>query len=58
MRSSLVDVEVVLIHQTEKAWLVESTNTGKQTWIAKSMGELDENILTLPRRLAESKELV
>lgn len=54
----LADIEVVVKHQTEKAWLVYSTITGKEAWVPKSVGELDGNTLTLPEILAEDKELI
>lgn|GEM_PF-5074176 len=54
----IIDVEVTVKHQTEKAWLVESHNTGKSAWVAKSIGELDGKTMQLPEWIAEEKELI
>lgn len=55
---NIIEVEVTVKHSTEKAWLVESHNTGKTAWVAMSVGELDGNTLQLPEWMAEEKELV
>lgn len=59
-RSTLIDLEVVLVRETEKAWLVRGLDSGREAWIPKSQAELDleEDVLTLPEALAIEKELV
>ena len=62
MRSELVDVSVILIHETDAAWKVRETDT--DIWIPKSVGQLDPNpdgksyTLTLPRSWFEDKGFV
>ena len=58
-RSNLIDVEARLVHETEKAWLLD-TGDDEPTWLPKSSCELDEatGALTLPQPLAEEKGLV
>lgn len=59
--SKLVDLEVELRHETDKAWLIYD---GKiEQWIPKSQAELDlksdvRGTLTLPEWLAKEKELI
>lgn len=64
-KSDLVDIEVTIVSQTEKAYKVASDNTGVTEWVPKSQCEYEpgnnwENIgtLTLSRWLAEDKRLV
>lgn len=59
MPSRLVDIQARLVHQTEKAWLLDTGNGGP-TWLPKSACEFDEDdgVLTLPQPLAEEKGLV
>ncbi|WP_114962064.1 hypothetical protein [Tritonibacter mobilis] len=59
MRSNLIELEARLVHQTDKAWLLD-TGEEEPTWLPKSACEFDEDtgILTLPRPLAEEKGLV
>lgn len=61
----IVDVEVELVHETEKAWLVRSFagKASKEVWIPQSLGELGKSIkgvrlLTLPTWFAEKEGLV
>lgn len=60
--SEVVDVEVGLVRETEKAWLVLSTDTGKQDWVPKALCELERAqglyTLTLPTWMAIEKGLV
>lgn len=61
-RSDLIDIDVVLVHKTDKAWLIRDAD-GNDIWIAKSQAELDQSkpgkwVLTLPQWLAEQKELI
>ena len=61
--SELVDIEVTLQHQTEKAWLVRSCDTAKEAWVPKSVGEMEPDkglyyILTVPTDWAIDKGLV
>ena len=59
-RSSLIDLTVILVHETEKAWLLDDGS--KKCWIAKSQGELEARgptwVLTLPEWLAQEKGLI
>ena len=60
----IVEIEVKLVHSTERAYLVQSVDTGVETWIPKSKCELDlkhnsdMGILTLEQRDAEQLRLV
>lgn len=64
MKSDLVDVSVIVKHQTEKAILVISPFDDEKTiWIPKSQCELEmrdrlNGVLTLPEWLAIDKGLV
>lgn len=60
-RNELIDIDVTLKHETERAWLVED-DAGTEAWIAKSLGELSidkdgKGTLTVPQWVAEEKEL-
>lgn len=58
-KSNLVDIDVDMVHETEKAFLV--TIDGKtKVWIAKSQCELDTEtkVLTCPEWLAKDKGLI
>jgi hypothetical protein len=63
MAHNLVDVTVVLKHETERAWLVDHGGK-KPEWVPKSKAELEPNkdgkthTLTLEQWLAEEKEMV
>lgn len=57
-RSTLVDIEVVIHHQTELAVLVSSLDGGaEKVWLPLSRIEIDGNTVTLPMSLAEEKGL-
>lgn len=62
MKSDLVDITVMLKHETAKAWLVDD-GSEKAVWIPKSNAELEPNrdgrtfTLTLPSWLAIEKGL-
>ncbi len=65
MRSDLIDITVMLHHETEKAWLVSDTGERKDAvWIAKSQAELEPSggssmhTLTLPEHIATEKGLI
>jgi len=55
--AEIIDVDVDLIHQTEKAWLVSPDGRHK-VWIPKSLGQYDNGVLTLPTSYAIDKGLV
>lgn len=55
-RSDLVDLELILLCETPRAYLVEG-DFGK-AWLPKSQVERDGYVFTMPRWLAEEKELV
>ncbi len=65
MKSNLVDIDVQLHHETDRAWLV-STDGERDTaiWVPKSQGELEVTtrtnvwILTAPEPLLIEKGLV
>ena len=61
--SNLVDLDVTLHHETEKAWLVSMTGyTDDAKWVPKAVAELDvdskPNVLTLPEQFAIDKGLI
>lgn len=63
MKSDLVDIEVQLHHETEKAWLVSDTGNSKDAvWIPKSQAELEQfgdgHTITCPEWLAIEKGLI
>lgn len=41
-KSDLIDIEVVLLRETEKAWQVNFG--GKRSWVSKSQAELEKNL--------------
>lgn len=67
-KSNVVDIECILVHETDDAWLINAEDEDDETknvWVPKSVGELvskemsaDKYILTVPQRFAEKKELV
>ncbi len=63
-KSHLVDIDVALKHETEKAWLVYTDNPNDAIWIPKSQGELEQGknarlfILTIPDWLAYEEGLM
>ena len=60
----LTDIDVQLLHQTDKAWLVTDSEPGSAVWIPKSQAELSETAIagiytvTLPEWLAQEKGLI
>jgi hypothetical protein len=56
MRSDLIEIAVVVRHETEKAWLVDDGT--KQVWLPKSRVEVEGGVLTIPESLAKEKELI
>lgn len=64
MKSNLVDIDVVVVHETPDAFLVKWDPDRDAVWLPKSACEFqatdgsDIGILTLPERLAEEKELL
>jgi hypothetical protein len=63
MKSDLVDLDGVLVHETPKAYLVRFDDDKEPVWLPKSAIELAMRargracIVTLPQRLAEEKGL-
>ena len=57
MKSNLIDIEARLVHQTEKAWLLDINGDDEPVWIPKSAAEFDDGVLTLPEPLALEKGL-
>jgi len=62
-RSDLVDISVVLVHQTEKAVLVDHGGDAN-VWLPRSAIEIEKDAngktwtVTLPERLAQEKGLI
>ena len=62
-RSDLIDLSVVLVHETDKAVLVDH-GEAKPTWVPKSLCEIERDsngktwTLTLSERLATEKGLI
>jgi hypothetical protein len=58
-RSDIVDIACVIIHETERAWLIDA-GTGDHVWIPKSVGEWDEtdHTMAMPERWAQEKGLI
>jgi hypothetical protein len=57
MKSNLIDIPARLVHETDRAWLLD-TGEDKPVWIPKSAAEFDGETLTLPEPLALEKGLV
>jgi len=62
-RSDLVDISVVLVHETDRAWLVDHGGS-ENVWLPKSRCELAQEAggkiwtLTLPECVANEKGLI
>lgn len=54
MKSNLHDFKVKLVHETQKAWLLE-VGLSKPVWIPKEGGEFDGETLTIPEGLVIEK---
>lgn len=59
MKSNLIDLACQLVHETERAWLLDFGGD-KPVWIPKSAAEFDasDNICTMPERWALDKGLI
>lgn len=62
-KSDIIDVSVMLHHETEKAWLVsDDGEKDNGVWIPKSQAELEKDgniyVLSLPEWLAKDKGLI
>ncbi len=57
MKSYVIDLDARLVHETEKAWLLDF-GEDKPVWVAKSIAEFDGSVCTLPQKIAEEKGLV
>lgn len=60
-KTNLIDLAVTLVHETEKAWLINDGT--RKTWIPKSWAELEPqpdgtHILTITENRAIEKELI
>lgn len=61
-KTKLIDLTVTLVHETEKAWLIDDGT--KKTWVAKSWVELEKNpdgktwTMTINEEQALEKELI
>jgi len=65
MKSNLIDIDVELVHRTEKAVLVHTGNKEAAVWIPLSQCEIEPSsigggiqTLTLPEPLAMEKGLI
>jgi len=57
MKSDLIDIEVRVIYETVKAYLVD--HGGKaHVWVPRAQCEYHDGILTLPEGLAIEKEMI
>lgn len=62
-RSDLIDLSVVLVHETDRAVLVDHGGEGS-VWVPKSLCEIERDAsgktwtLTLPERVAQEKGLI
>jgi hypothetical protein len=62
-RSDLIDISVTLVHETDRAVLVDHGG-GANVWLPKSACEIERDpngktwTLTLPERLANEKGLI
>lgn len=53
----IIEVEITVLHETEKAYLV--TNDGdNKVWLSKSICEIDGSVLQIPEWLALDKGLI
>lgn len=57
-KSNLVDIEIELVAETEKAFLVHTGDETKKVWVPKSMCEIDDGVLTTTESLALDKGLL
>jgi len=59
MKSELVDIICTIVHETEKAYLIDHGGE-EHCWVPKSQVEFDstDNIMTMPRRLALEKGIL
>jgi hypothetical protein len=57
VKSNLIDIEAYLVHETEKAWLLEMGDN-KPVWVPKSGAEFNGTTLTIPEPLALQKGLI
>lgn len=61
---NLADIDVQLLHETDRAYLVTDTTPENGVWVPKSQCELEESgvrgiyTLTLPEWLAVEKDLL
>ena len=58
MRSNLVDIDVVLVHSTDKAYLIKYDEDKEPVWVPKSLSEYANGVLTLPEPVAIEKGLI
>ena len=64
MGKLLIDIDVYVLHETEKAWRVTLDDPKEGVWVPKSQAEIEPSddgtaaILTLPEWLAIEKGLV
>jgi hypothetical protein len=65
MKSDLVDLTLVKVHETEKAILVSETeDSEEEVWLPKSQIEIEPTkksnvvVVTMPEHLAHSKGLI
>ena len=54
-----VDVECTVIHQTDAGVLLESHDTGRQSWFPLSLVEdNDDGSWAVPERMAQDREFI
>jgi hypothetical protein len=55
--SDLIEIAVILVGESEKAWKVDAGGE-KPAWLPKSQCEFEDGTLTLPEWLAKEKGLI
>lgn len=59
-KSNVVDIDVIIVHQTERAVLVKESDGAEGVWLPLSQVEVDtaDGVVTLPEWLALEKGLI
>ena len=55
--NELVDVEATLVHETDRAYLIDH-GAKENVWVPKSVVEHDDGVFTMPRNFAKMKGLI
>ncbi len=57
-RNELVDIIAILLHETERAFLIVIDEGDRRIWLPKSLVEYDDGTFTMPEWLAMEKGLI